>query len=446
VEATEPTLPGDVNGDGFTDLVVAAPGELAAGSPWRGALTVLRGDKAVGISGLGSDWISRQQTVGTVGSSASQCWASNLALGDFNRDGFGDVVVADPCEGGLDPSSTSLGSIVVVFGSSSGLRRWDNQRITWRDLGIAEPGGQSRIGALTAVGDLTGDGTDDLVLAAGDQRETGMWIVPGRAGIAGGGLVLSAVQAFPESPSTLAVGDLNADGRDDLVLLDAGTGGAPGTVSVRMGGAGASGALGPVVAVGPLPSGVSGTDPARLAVGDFNGDGRDDVAMSGRDAIAVLGGTETGLAATPTTIPEQDATSLAVGDFNQDGKDDLAAGRPHGMDGGQVAGLVDVLYGSISGLWTIGKQTWGQATPGVPGAAEEGDGFGSTLFAGTFGRTKHDDLAIGIGGENDASGALLVLYGSTAKLTTLRARALSQNSTGIRGAGEQNDGWGRLPH
>jgi hypothetical protein len=73
--------------------------------------------------------------------------------------------------------------------------------------------------------------------------------------------------------------------------------------------------------------------------------------------------------------------ALAAGDFNGDGRADLAIGAP---GENSFAGVVHVLYGSGTGLAAAGSQLWSQNSPGIADVAEDFDVFGETLAAGTL--------------------------------------------------------------
>ncbi|GAA1828896.1 FG-GAP-like repeat-containing protein [Microlunatus capsulatus] len=140
-----------------------------------------------------------------------------------------------------------------------------------------------------------------------------------------------------------------------------------------------------------------------------------------------------------TGLPASAAVSCpgAVdGDVNGDGLAEVVVGEPGYARG---AGAVHVFYGSESGLRT-GPATGvpddeylSQATPGVPGTAESGDGFGASALLADFDGDGCGDLAVGAPGENDGRGSVTVLYGSPTGLTTDRASGWTQNA--LLGAG-----------
>ena len=226
------------------------------------------------------------------------------------------------------------------------------------------------------------------------------------------------------------------------------------------------------VAVLPSPAAANGSPQPRevgTAAGDFNGDGRDDLAVgapledvdvggdtdvSDAGVVHVIYGGPTGLSAPKNQLWDESdlfdgieqndrfGTMLATGDFDGDGTDDLAIGQPY--EDGRV-GDVHVLYGSPSGLSAAGKQTWDQDTPEIDGAAEAGDLFGAPLVVGNFGNGPQDDLAIGAAGEDTTIpdvGAVAVIYGSGQGLTSEGNQLWHQDVAGVWGGGEDLDAFG----
>lgn len=104
---------------------------------------------------------------------------------------------------------------------------------------------------------------------------------------------------------------------------------------------------------------------------------------------------------------------------------------------------VTVVPGSANGFGAAGASRYDQDTSGVPGADEAEDRFGAFLLMGQFDRNGHDDLAIGVPGENRSRGAVVLLYAKSASgLGTSSAALLSQGSPGVPDTPEVGDRFG----
>lgn len=210
---------------------------------------------------------------------------------------------------------------------------------------------------------------------------------------------------------------------------------------------------------------------------DFNGDGYADLAIgspyesvnfNGSDiaeagAVNIIYGTPTGLSSDNNQIwhrgqgdlfrdPEpldHFGSDLAVGDFDDDGYDDLAIGVPNSSAGWPLlddAGVVQVLYGSSTGLTADRDEVWAQSITGIPGLEEAGDYFGNAVTTGDFNFDGYSDLAVGVRGEmvsgvNNA-GAVNVIYGTSSGLSSANSHIITQELTGSDDSPGVSDNFG----
>ncbi|MEM6777306.1 MAG: C2 family cysteine protease [Planctomycetota bacterium] len=350
---------------------------------------------------------------------ARQLMAAN-AFGDFNADGYDDLVTADARQdiGG----HRDAGVVRVTYGSRHGLAQGKGQTLTQDTFKQAED--YDRFGTSLAVGDFNGDGYDDLAVGSPDEdlgklRDAGMVSIfyGSKDGLQTKGIrhlhqnssgIRGTAEKGDHFGASLAAGDFDDDGYDDLAV------GVP----------------------GDSVSGQSSAGLVNVIFGSRNGLKNRD-ALYSQNTSGVRGVSERN---------DQFGYSLAAGDFDGDGHDDLVIGVPR-EDVGTVkdAGVVQVLYGDRDGLTTRGDEYYHQNTKGIKGTAETGDRFGHDVTVGDFDGDSRYDLAIGvpyedIGRIRDA-GLVSVIYGSRSGLGT-RDAVFYQGHHGISGTAEAHDRFG----
>ena len=226
---------GDVNGDGFDDVIVGAyeadPNGYNSGSSYvvfgkaSGFSATLDLSNLDGSNGFRLDGETQEDRSG---------WSVSAA-GDVNGDGFDDVIISAP---GAYPNRTYSGSNYVVFGKASGfdatldLSSLDGSN-GFRLDGEIEFNGSG--GSVSAAGDVNGDGFDDLIVGVAGADFNGIssgssYVVLGKASDFDATLDLSSLDgsngfrldgetAYDLSGvSVSAAGDVNGDGLDDLIV------------------------------------------------------------------------------------------------------------------------------------------------------------------------------------------------------------------------------------
>ncbi|MDD5543997.1 MAG: FG-GAP-like repeat-containing protein [Acidobacteriia bacterium] len=317
---------------------------------------------------------------------------SSEAIGDFNGDGKPDVAVAE-----LDG-----GAVSILLGAGDGT--------------LLNPANftAGRNPMSVSVGDFNGDGKADLAVANyGDLPTHGS--TPGSVSILlgnGDGTFQSAVSsAAGTHPQSVVVGDFNQDGKLDLAVVDNGVSGAdPGGVKILLGNGDGTFQTPSSLAVG--------TNPNALALGDFNGDGKADLAVTtlgpgGSSKIAILLGNGNGTFQSPVMYATDSGPQwLAVGDLNADGKSDLVVAH--------CCGSQDTTYLLNNGDGTFAPEV--HLTAG---------GSSLSLVLTDFSGDGKPDLALGGSGDfNNGVSVLLNQNSSTCPKISLTPGTLSGGPIG----------------
>jgi hypothetical protein len=445
---------GDFNGDGFSDLAVGIPGESVAGTTGRGAVMVFMGS-ANGLSSSPSNFFAPANFY-TLANPGNPHAATSLTWGDFNGDGFGDLAVASDYTGDF---VTQIGAVTVLFGSSTGLTTVGKLHLELEQLVIAS---HPTVPLVLSAGDFNRDGKSDLVAGSPTTDQ----IIP------------CSPQPCTSPSSPAGAVHLLYGSANGLANVPCVAGSSPTACHQFF-----SESIPGVPGGGPLDGEQFG---AAVAVGDFNHDSFDDLAIgvpgensprvSSRGAVIIIPGSFFGLQAVGTPgaqvfapqistgnpnvlpFPGTFGASLASGDFDGDNFKDLAVGAPttelqvfstpcHCFQTRSAAGMVEVIFGSPSGLSLTVVRPPQILTQDMLGETiESGDQFGTALTAWNFGKSPQADLAIGVpfedvGNVTDA-GLVHVVYGSTTGLTVTGSQIWTENSPGLNNTAVAGDHFG----
>ncbi len=355
---------GDVNGDGYSDVIIGA-WLYDNGQTEEGRAFVYHGS-ATGLPPTENWTAESDQADARFGNSVS-------TAGDVNGDGYSDVIVGAH---GYDNGHTEEGRAFVYHGSASGL----SANANFTKAGTA---GSDNLGSnVSSAGDVNGDGFSDVLISApyfdGGQTDEGIVYLFGGAVNGLNPIAFASIEGnqdsaqFGESAST--AGDLNGDGYCDVII------GAPfynngqsneGRAYIYFGSA-----LTPYLTFSTSVESNQadanfGTSVS--AAGDVNGDGYSDVIVGSdlydngqtdEGKVFAYYGSATGISINPNWTTESDQSSAqfgnavsTAGDVNGDGYSDILVGSSYYDNGNSDEGRVSAYFGSANGLSTIANWT-----------------------------------------------------------------------------------------
>lgn len=343
---------GDVNGDGYADLIVGSPGENGTtGQTDTGTVAVLHGPNLNTGKGYWTDATTR---------AAGEKLGATVTSGDFNADGNADILSVAP-------------------GKPGRWWAWDGKSGAATSGHLNSTAYTSATSYASAVsGDFNKDGYADAAIGFRDPGGIGrlLWLKGSATGLQRVG-VLDA-----RGGRSLAAGDLNGDGYTDLAVgqpstTESGHTLKGGAVTAVFGSATGLTSTGRKTfgqdTTGVPDTGETGDDMgASVSVGDVNLDGYDDIL---------------------TGLPGEDITRSGVSQTN--------------------AGQVILLRGTSTGPTATGSAAYHQDTAGVPGTTESNDRLGSSVSLTDLSGYSRADLAIGADGEDADNGTILQLDNSS---------------------------------
>jgi phosphodiesterase/alkaline phosphatase D-like protein len=394
---------GDYTGDGVADLAVGRPAGSIFSGPRSGLLYPFQGSSAGPTQGrsilYGADGAGGTRVAG-------DDFGAAIAVGDFDDNGIDDVAVAAP---GKVPTGAAHAGMVFVF-HSTGFFLADDGSLTEETAGGVSAEGDE-FGRAMAAGDFNGDGFADLAVGA-----------PGKT--TGGQADAGAIFLFPGSASGPVAGS---------ILTEA------------------------AFAQPPQDGDRFG---AALVTGDFNGDGRTDLAVGipgkkvgtadNAGVVAVLYGSAAGLVAGPRLAQEQAlqlseaddgfGASIASGNFDNDSRDDLFVAAPAEDQASSAdAGMVCPFLGLANGF--LQRPCLFENGTGAPLEAQAR--FGAGLASADLDGDGRDDLAVGAPGSalGGAAGAgALFVYASLGSGFEAHHTLFLQDAGGASQAGDSFGG------
>ena len=371
---------GDVNGDGIADLLVGAVGADPLGRPGAGETYVIYG-KAGGPGDIDLGALTPAQGFTIAGVTDYSHSANTVrSAGDVNGDGIDDIILSAPSS--LYQNGTAAAEAYVIYGKVGGLDDIDLRTLTSAQ-GFRMVN-DSSTHFVNGIGDINGDGFDDVAVGAGAGVPGRGYVIYGQAGIpavvdlrslsGADGFQIAPFDESTESNGLVvsAAGDINGDGFEDLAVADAEQGPYSGRTAVIYGKAGGPGDI-------DLSTLTSDQGFSVFGVGPYDASGR---------------------------------SISSAGDVNGDGIDDLLIGAPEADPGGREdAGEAYLIFGKAGGLGDINLATLTSDVGLKLSGAGEDDATGrSVRAAGDINGDGYADIVIGAP-DAQSNGKAYVVYG-----------------------------------
>ena len=331
-----PPVSGDFNGDGILNVAVGGFKPVPTNSNRGIGILSGRGDGSFQLAGF----------------QATDQDVTQLAVGDFNNDGKLDVVAAI--------STFGQTTVELLLGNGDG-----TLQPPIRETALKNPGN-------IAVADLTGDGNLDLIYTQSNTptQSTGSNMLEVALGNGDGTFHAPITTTIPGGFQHVYVADMNGDGIPDVILATYSYG--AGTSLEFLRGLGNGSFAAPTT----FASGLSFQ--ASLAIQDYNGDGKQDVAVVDGVNLDIFSGNGDDTFSAPRQIAATPGSFVVSADFNADGRPDLAV-----SDGGTANDLggVRVFINTGAGNFAPGVRYTGITRP-------------SSMLTGDFDHDGHIDIAI----------------------------------------------------